>query len=186
MKLLIGYATKEGHTRKIARHIADLAVDNEHAVELISLKDADDVGLSRFDIVLLAAPIHAGRYPKALSAFAADNAALLNDMNTALVSVSLAAAGHDSKEWRSLDQIVGDCTTATGWRPDNVKQVAGAYKPSKYDILTRFIMRKIIAAKDPKAKPGVDKEYTDWADLDAWVTDQLKFRSANTRSAMRL
>ena len=45
--------------------------------------------------------------------------------------------------------------------------------PSKYDILTRFIMRRIIAQKDPEANLGADKEYTDWVDLNAWINRWL-------------
>jgi len=178
MKLMIGYTTKEGQTRKVARHIADLVADNGNAVELISLKDADDIDLNRFDAVFLAAPIHAGGYPKALGTYVADNVPLRSHKQTAFISVSLAAAGHDSNEWRSLDQMARDLASATGWTPTSIKHVAGAYKPSKYDILTGFIMRRIISAKDPEAKPGADKEYTDWVELDAWITGWLKLKRA--------
>lgn len=173
MKLLIGYTTREGQTRTIARHIADMAFDTGHSVEITALDDADSIKLSRFDAVLLAAPIHAGHYPKALGKFVSDHLADLNERPSRFVSVSLAAAGHDAEEWRSLDHIVDDFSEATGWIAADTKHVAGAYVPSRYDILTRFIMRRIISAKDPDAKPGEDKEYTDWADLNAWVTSWL-------------
>ena len=45
-------------------------------------------------------------------------------------------------------------------------QVAGAYQPSKYDFFTRFIMRRIVAAKDKKIDLDKDFEYTDWDELD--------------------
>ncbi len=173
MKLLIGYATKEGQTRKIARHIADMVADAGHAVELLALEDADDVELSRFDTILLAAPIHAGHYPKAISTFVSNNADALAGQKTGFVSVSLAASGHDAEDWRGLDDIVGDFCAATGWTPAETKHVAGAYAPSQYDILTGFIMRRIIAKKDPDADPNEDKEYTDWHDLNAWVKGWL-------------
>lgn len=34
-------------------------------------------------------------------------------------------------------------------------------------------MRRIVTKKDPDVQPGEDKEYTDWADLDAWVRGWL-------------
>ncbi len=169
MKLMIGYATKEGQTRKISRHIADLAADAGHAVELLALEDADAIDPNRFDAVLLAAPIHAGSYPKAVSKFVSNKAALLRGDKARFLSVSLAASGHDAEDWRGLDEIVDDFCAATGWAPSDVKHIAGAYTPSKYDILTGFIMRRIISAKDPEADPKDDKEYTDWDDLDAWI-----------------
>lgn len=173
MKLLIGYATKEGQTRTIARFLADRAADRGHAVELLALRDAGDIELKRFDAVLLAAPVHIGHYPKALAEFASDNADTLNALPTRFISVSLAAAGHDADDWRSLDHIVDDVRAATGWQPEACKHVAGAYRPSRYDIFTRLIMKRIISAKDPDADTGKDKEYTDWEDLGAWLDSWL-------------
>ena len=173
MKLLIGYATKEGQTRTIARFLADRAADEGHAVELLALRDASEIGLERFDAILLAAPIHVGHYPKALIKFVSDNAEKLNALPTWFISVSLAAAGHDADDWRSLDHILDDFREATGWQPKACKHVAGAYMPSEYDIFTRLIMKRIIAAKDPDADTGKDKEYTDWEDLGAWLDSWL-------------
>ncbi|WP_245848196.1 hypothetical protein [Octadecabacter ascidiaceicola] len=89
------------------------------------------------------------------------------------LSVSLGAGGHDAEDWRALDGIAVDLQDATGWTPSTVEHVAGAYLPSKYDLLTRVIMRRIIAAKDPEADLGKDKEYTDWdalgSKLDTWL-----------------
>ena len=173
MKLLIGYASKEGQTRKIARHIADLAFDTGHSIEIVALVDASDIEFGRFDAVLLAAPIHAGHYPKALSQFVSFYQDELQNIQSRFVSVSLAAAGHDAEEWRSLEHIADDFSQATGWTPSSTKHVAGAYMPSKYDILTKFIMRRIVSAKDPDASPGEDKEYTDWTDLNASINSWL-------------
>lgn len=173
MKILIGYATKEGQSRSIARHVFRRFADQGQAVELIALKDADDVELDQYDGIILAAPIHAGHYPKALSHILSANAGALNGLKTLFLSISLAAHGHDANDWRSLDHIADDLTSATGWKPTQTLQVAGAYRPSKYDILTGFIMRRIISAKDPEANLSADKVYTDWAQLDANLSGWL-------------
>jgi menaquinone-dependent protoporphyrinogen oxidase len=173
MKLLVGYATKEGQSRKIARYLADRAADKGYGVELLSLQDTEDIQVTRFDEVLLIAPVHAGHYPKTLGEFVSAQADSLKGKPTRFISVSLAAAGHDAEDWRNLDKIVDDFANATGWQPTEVKHVAGAYKPSQYDILTRFIMRRIITAKDPEADLGIDKDYTDWSALEAWLDKVL-------------
>ncbi len=173
MKLFIGYATKEGQSRKIARHIGDFAFDTGHSFEICALGDASELDLGRFDSVLLVAPIHAGHYPKSLSQFVAFNQAQLSQADTRFVSVSLAAAGYDSEDWRGLDHIVRDFCEATGWLPSDIMHVAGAYQPAKYDILTKFLMRRILAKKDPDADPNRDHEYTNWSDLNAWLNGWL-------------
>lgn len=173
MKLLIAYASTEGQTRKIAQHIAERLFDAGHMVELLPLADAGDVDLNRFDRIILGASIHVGRYQRALAKFIEAHAETLTSKPTLLLSVSLAAAGHDAEDWKALDRIANDLSEATGWTPGRIEQVAGAYRPSEYDILTRFIMRRIIAAQEPDADLAADKEYTDWPALEqileSWI-----------------
>ena len=173
MKILIGYATTEGQTRKICRHVADHLIDGGHSVELLPLSEADDPGVARFDRVILGASVHLGHYQQALSDFVADAATSLATLPTLFLSVSLSAAGHDAEDWRGLETIAEEMIEATGWTPDRVEQVAGAYTPSRYDIIRRFAMRRIIAAKDPGQDLTADREYTDWTGLDRAVDDWI-------------
>lgn len=169
MKYLIAYASSEGQTQKIARHVADRLFDAGHRVELLPLADASDVALEKFDGVILAASIHVGHYQRALSDFVVGHRDALGRARTLFLSVSLAAAGHEAEDWKGLARILADFEDATGWTPGRTEQIAGAYMPSKYDIFRRFVMRRILAAKDPEADPEADLEYTDWAALDRLV-----------------
>ncbi|MYM54605.1 flavodoxin domain-containing protein [Thalassovita mangrovi] len=173
MKVLVSYATTEGQTRRIARHVADRIADMGHMVELARIDDADDIDLSRFDRTILAASIHVGHYQRGISEFAAKYAAKLGEKPSLFLSVSLAAAGHDAEDWRGLDKILADFQDATGWTPGRVEQIAGAYLPSQYDVFTRFAMRRILGKKDPEADLDQDKDYTDWPGLDALVGEWL-------------
>lgn len=173
MKVLIAYATSEGQTRRISRHVADKIADANQAVELLELSDAKDIDLARFDGVILAASIHMGHYQNALSEFVANQVKFLQEKPTLFLSVSLAAAGHDAEDWNSLELALKDFVDATGWTPGRVEQVAGAYRPTEYDIFRRFIMRRIIAAKNTKADLDADEEYTDWSALSLLVDEWL-------------
>ena len=174
MKLFIGYATNEGQTRKIAQHVADRCFDKGHSVEIMALDSAGTLDLTRFDGVILGGSVHVGHYQSALSEFAASHARALSSCPNLLLSISLAAAGHDAEDWRGLDTILADFQHATGWTPDHVAQVAGAYMPQSYDIFRRFVMRRIIAAKDPGADLDCPSEYTDWVALNAVVDEWLE------------
>ncbi len=173
MKLFIGYASTEGQTQKIARHLMDRLVDQGHSIELLALDDVGLLDLARFDAAVLGASVHIGHYQSVFSDFTEAHADVLNAMPTLMLSVSLAAAGHDAEDWRGLETVLSDFTQATGWTPGQVVQVAGAYEPSKYDVFRRFVMRRIIAAKDPDADLDWDKEYTDWdvlnVQVDGWI-----------------
>lgn len=172
--ILMSYASSEGQTRKIARHIADRIAATGRGVELLPLSEVgDDMDLGRFSGVILAASVHVGHYQRALGEFVSAQAEALASLPSLFLSVSLAAAGHDAEDWRGLDHILADFTEATGWTPGQSAQIAGAYMPSKYDIFRRFVMRRIVAAKDPQADLDADHEYTDWAALDALVDGWL-------------
>lgn len=171
MKLLIAYASTDGQTRRIARRAADLCADAGHVVELLPLSDAEDLDPARFDAAILAASVHAGSYQKPLTEFCAAHAGALAAMPTLFLSVSLSAAGHDPEDWQGLDRILSDFTGATGWTPGRTEQVAGAYRPSQYDIFRRFVMRRIMALKEPEADLSRDLVYTDWAALELLLAD---------------
>lgn len=181
MKILVAYASTDGQTRKICRVAADWLVDQATAVELLPLADADDIDLTRFDAVLLAASVHGGRYQKALTEFCANRADTLSALPSLFLSVSLAAAGHEAEDWQGLEKILADFTSATGWTPNRVEQLAGAYKPSEYDVFYRFVMRRILANKDPSADLSTDIEYTDWAALNAVLADWTATVAADDR-----
>lgn len=173
MKVLIVYASSEGQARKIARRVADRIADAGQAVELLAASDAQGTDLRRFDRVIAAASVHVGHYQRAMSEFVSAEAANLNRLPTLFLSVSLAAAGHDAEDWKGLDRILEDFTEATGWHPGRVEQVAGAYLPSRYDVFRRFVMRRILAAKEPDADLDADREYTDWPALEALIDGWL-------------
>lgn len=173
MKILIAYASTEGQTRKIAQKVADHIVEGGRTVELLELSDATHIDIQRFDCVILAGSIHVGRYQRSLTNFAAERCNALQGKPTLLLSVSLAAAGHDAEDWKGLNKIREEFIEATDWNPSHIEQVAGAYRPSEYDIFRRFIMRRIIASKDPEADLDADLEYTDWDTLMRNIDDWL-------------
>ncbi len=65
MAILVLYATVEGHSRKIAEHVAAGLEDTR--VSMVVLGDLREPGFAvpgRFDgVLILCAPIHIGRYP---------------------------------------------------------------------------------------------------------------------------
>lgn len=174
MQILMLYATTEGQTRKIARFAADRLAEAGHAVELLNAEDAEGIALERFDGAILAASVHVAVYQKALVGFVRERASDLAKLPTLFLSVSLAAAGDDPEERKGLEQVVQRFVEVTGWRPGRVEHVAGAFRFGEYDFFKALAMRWIERNKDPAAKPGEDKEYTDWpalaALLDDWVT----------------
>jgi menaquinone-dependent protoporphyrinogen oxidase len=54
----------------------------------------------------------------------------------------------------------------TNWHPDHVKAVAGALLYTRYNVLTRFVMKYIAKETGGSTDTTRDHEYTDWENLD--------------------
>ena len=171
MKILGLYATTEGQTRKVARHVFDRLAGAGHAAALIAAEEAEGLDPSGFDAVVVAGSVHGGRYQTALVAWAKAEAAILAKLPSLFLSVSLTAAGTDAQEWEGLRGCVARFSEATGWTPGRVEHVAGAFRFSEYDFFRFWAMRWIAAQRDETVRPGEDREYTDWAALETLIED---------------
>lgn len=70
MRVLIVFASSEGHTRRLARMAAAHLADAGHQVSLCDAAQPDCPAPGDFDAVLLAASVHIGRYQAAIRNFA--------------------------------------------------------------------------------------------------------------------
>jgi menaquinone-dependent protoporphyrinogen oxidase len=173
MTILIAYATTEGQTRKIARRAAAHLTLRGQSVELLPVADAADINPADYHGALLLASVHGGRYQPEFAAFVTAQKTALAAIPVAFLSVSLSAASHESEDAEGIAEVVRSFLAATGWTPDHVEHVAGAFRFGQYDFLKSWAMRWIAAKRDPEADPDGDREYTDWDGLyrflDGWV-----------------
>ncbi|MFN3938820.1 MAG: flavodoxin domain-containing protein, partial [Gemmobacter sp.] len=98
MFVLVLYATTNGQTRKIARHVADRLVALGHSVELLNAADAADLDPGVHDAVVLAGSVHAGRFQNSLAEAMRRHGVKLAAKPTLFLSVSLTAAGDVAEE----------------------------------------------------------------------------------------
>ena len=182
MKLLVLYGTTEGQTRKIAEFIA---AKLKAYGDLVMLVDAtastDNVDLRDYDAAIVAASLHAGVYQGPVIHFARANSAWLNQMPSALISVSLSAASTDPEDLKGIDICAGMFKNETGWTSAEVHQVAGAFRFTEYDFFKRWMMKVIAWEKNIKAEPGKDLELTNWEAL-ATTIDAVRARFADAKA----
>jgi menaquinone-dependent protoporphyrinogen oxidase len=166
-RLLIVYGTNEGQTRKIARRMAEFAGELGHAADVVD--SAASPGLARphrYDAVVVAGSVHAGRHQASLERFVRRSLAELGRLPTAFFSVSLSATGSDLPGARKCaDAFLHE----TGWFPSMVRLTAGALMYTRYGFLKRWLMRRIARKAGGDTDTSRDHEYTDWAKLRADV-----------------
>ena len=172
MKLLLLYGTTEGQTRKVARFLAEQLEKLGHQTLLINAMDvAAYRAADTVDGVLIAASLHAGHYQSPVIHFVKEHLSDINARPNAFISVSLAAASHEDDDVEGLKKCITDFSQQTGWTPQRIHHVAGAFRYTAYDFLKRWAMKYIAYRKGAPTDTSRDYELTDWDDLARFAED---------------
>ena len=163
MRILVGFATTEGHTRTLARFIADRLIKGGHHVTLADLGQPGAPDLAAFERAFLAASLHMSRYQRPFVDFARRHHATLNAMPAAFVSVSLSAAGNAPNDRAGLAACVARLTADTGWTPTAIHYAAGAMPFRAYGWLTKLAIWLIVRRHGLKVRISEDYDLTDYA-----------------------
>jgi len=171
MRCAVIFGTVEGQTRKIAEVVAESLQDAGHEVVMSDVSEkGQDLALAESNLALIAAPVHQQRHPDDIINFAKANADQLNEMASALISVSMSAALPDGEaEARSyVDRLL----STTGWQPRATHLAAGALRYTEYDFFQEQIIRHIVLKGHDLDDIKGDHVFTDWDALKRFV-DQL-------------
>jgi menaquinone-dependent protoporphyrinogen oxidase len=132
------YVTRNGQTAKIANHVAHRLTGLGVEAQLRNLDSSPDTpGLSTYDAVILAAPVHRGRHGRAMTGFVKRHLDALRNIPAAFISVSLSQAGVERAGTTpkahaafvaDVQGVLDRFSQETGWYPEQVKPVAGALK----------------------------------------------------------
>jgi len=173
MNVLIVYGTTEGQTRKIARFMKDEAEKLGHKV---TLSDSTDTPPSPegFDLVLIGASVHMGKYQSSVIHYIKEHVETLNKLDSAFFSVNLASVSKDDESIKELEQITAKFLRETGWKPIDIKQIAGALLYSQYDFFKKIMMRMIAKHEGRSTDTSGDYEYTDWTEVRVFLHRLLK------------
>ena len=180
MTAAVFYATREGHTRKIAERIAADLRERGASVDVFDVRGAGDPDWTTYSVACLAASVHAGRHEREMIAFAKRHRDALVRLDAAFVSVTLSEAGAEDparsdaeREAASADahRMIDVFVKETGWRPEHTLPVAGALAYSRYNFLVKFLMKRIARKAGAPTDASRDYEFTDWPALDRFVKD---------------
>ena len=159
---LIIYASKHGHTAKIAERIADGVCAAGGAADVREIATASKVRPSDYDGVIVGASIHAGHHQSELRAWARHHAIELSAIPSAFFSVCLTAADDNDESAETSRRYIDEFVDETGWTPDRTVTFAGAIQYEEYDFVTRLMMRLIMKRGGHPTDTSHDYDYTDW------------------------
>ncbi|WP_413717570.1 flavodoxin domain-containing protein [Silicimonas sp. MF1-12-2] len=177
MKVLILFATEEGHTGRIARFVEEAAARLGHDALLVDADDPADLDFDWIDAVILAAPVHQRRHPKTFEALIVAHREELARVRTLLLSVSLSAAFPEGRE--EAEDYVLEMKMRTGLEPDVELLVAGAVRTDHYDYFAMQVIRHVVLRGRDFDPGDGEHDFTDWDGLSAEVS---RFLAEETRA----
>ena len=181
MKAVVFYATREGHTRCIAEHIATNLRAHHVDVDLYDVKSPHvSIDWSLYDCAYVAASVHFGHHEREMIGFVRRHCDELKRLSAAFLSATLSQAGAEDlrapKERRdraaaNARRMIDMFELETGWRPARALPIAGALLYSRYNFIIRFVMKQIARKAGGPTDTSQDYELTDWLTLDRFVRD---------------
>ncbi len=186
---LVIYATREGHTARIAEHLRETMEKRGMAVQLVDAAHLpENFRLADYQGALIAASVHSGKHEREMTQLVRKYREQLEAMPTVFLSVSLSEAGvEDSKRTpenrakaaADVQRLMDEFLAETQWHPSKIKAVAGALLYSKYNFFIRFIMKRIAAHEGGDTDTSRDYEYTDWTALDHLVDELASVKAVS-------
>lgn len=174
-RVLVAFASREGHTELIAHHVARQLEDRRHLTRLINLTQHEgEAGADDYDASILAGSIHVGSFSPELSGFLMRHGPAVREHVSAFLPVSLSAASHDVSEVSAVSEIADRFLHEAGWQPDFVEHVAGAVYDRQLGMVERTMLHAIVRQHDSELDPSGSTVLTDWVRLDAFVGEFAK------------
>jgi menaquinone-dependent protoporphyrinogen oxidase len=167
--VLVLYWSLRGHTARVARRICNSVVAAGGRAEMMDLKEAihEGVDWSRYDVVVLGAPVIYGVYDKAILEFVKAHKAQLDAMPNSFFNVSVVART-PAKATVEGNRYMQKFLQVSAWKPRDLKVIAGKVDyPSWrwYDVvMIQLIMKMTHGPTDRRTVI----DYTDWDDVDAY------------------
>lgn len=164
--ILIIYGSTYGQTERIARRIGELLLQAGYAVDIHRGDQLPDhLTLEPYAGVIVAASVLAGHHQRYIRKFVRYNAARLNQMATAFVSVCGSAGSDPARASAYIEALLEE----SAWRPTITRSFTGAVAYTKYSWPIRWILKRISRSKGGPTDTSRDWDFTEWPEVDAFA-----------------
>ncbi len=162
MKLLVVYATTEGHTRKVAEFIGKIAAAQQHTVDVCDSAIPIHLSKAGYDAAILGGSVHQGQHQMSLRNFVFENLAILQTLPCAFFSVSLSAAIDEKMYQQEARDYASSFLDDVGWQPLETTCIAGALNYGEYDYFKLMVLKLLAGQLAPGTIKARDTVYTNW------------------------
>lgn len=188
-RILVVYASKHGHTRKVADRIAGMLRAEGRSADLADASTPLERTIMGYGAYILASSVNYGKHQPAMVQFVRDHLYELESAPSAFLSVSATAASRDAESQTHAQNRIDEFMGETGWRPNATLAVGGALAYTKYPWFLRMMLKSMVKRMAGEHRGDTDAsrdyEYTDWEELGKFVADFAR-ANASRPSAMLL
>jgi menaquinone-dependent protoporphyrinogen oxidase len=171
-RILVIYGTTDGQTERVAQEIGRALRLTGVDASVFQASSAAP-GPEDYAGVIVAASLRAGRYQRTVRRWIRQHGEGLRDKPGAFVSVCMMARDRREATQQRLMAIMRAFVESCGWMPVIFKPVAGTLAYTRYDWLTRWMIKRMAAKMGDDTDTSRDHEYTDWADVRAFAREFL-------------
>ncbi len=173
-KVLIIYATTDGHTRKICERLQQVIEQRNSQVQLLQI-DEPHPDLSQYDKIVIGASIRYGKHSKLIYEFIKQNQQILESRPNAFFSVNVVARKPE-KNQPDTNPYLKKFLSQIDWRPKQLAVFAGNLDYPSCGYLDRQMIRLIMWMTKGPTAPDTVVDFTDWDQVEAFgrlISDML-------------
>ncbi len=178
-KILMVYATTDGHTRKICERIDHQLRTKGSEATLVEVADVGMIDPAAYDCIVVGGSVRYGKHDAGLQEFMLHHESLLRDRYCAFFSVNLIARVPEKRTIEG-NVYVRKFIEALPFQPHHVEIIAGKLDYPSYGFLDRFMIRLIMRMTGGPTDPKTVIDYTDWDGVDQFA-DRLAAASEHPR-----
>jgi menaquinone-dependent protoporphyrinogen oxidase len=181
--ILIIYGSTYGQTERVARRLGELLLKAGYAVDLHRGDQLPThLTLETYNGVLVAASVLGGYHQRYIRKFVRHNAARLNSLVSAFVSVCGSAGSDPAKASGYIDGLLEE----SGWRPAITRSFTGAVAYTKYSWPIRWVLKRMSRSKGLPTDTSRDWDFTEWREVDAFARSLAALFAAPIRRQAQL
>ncbi len=166
-RVLIAYATTDGHTGRICERLRQVMAGLERQVTVALLSEAGALDLSGFDRIVIGASIRYGHHQPIVADFIDRHQALLESRPSAFFSVNIVAR-KPNKNTPATNPYCRKFLKSMTWQPRLTAVFAGKLDYPRYGFVDRQMIRLIMLITKGPTDPKAVVEFTDWARVEAF------------------
>ena len=166
---LIIYSSTDGHTKNICERLANF-FSNTNATKIISLFEATEFDLSKFNQIIIGASIRYGKYSKDLYKFINLNKDTLEQKNSFFFSVNVVARKPE-KNTPETNPYVKKFLKVSKWKPKKIGVFAGKVDYPNYGLFDKYAIKLIMFLTNGPTDTSQSFEFTDWSKVDNFAKE---------------